>query len=196
MKDVALDACCLINLLAAECVFPNPGDAGKATGAPPGSSTPFSLGLVLHVPTIVLEECFYMYQPDPDDPGRLVQRPIDLIPYLKSGVLRPCEVKDDESDLFVNYATQLDDGEAACLALAKSRGWSLATDDRLAANMAIGEGVALLTTAELMKRWAERSKATEAAVADALANIRRFAKFVPRRSSAEAEWWFSHFAPA
>ena len=197
MKDVALDACCLINLLAAGCVLPKPGDVEEVSKGAAGASDPSPLGLVLHVPTVVTDECYYMYQPDPDDPDRLVKTSIDLRPYLTGGILRPCDVEGEaESDLLANYATRLDDGEASCLAVAKGRGWGLATDDRLAARMAIQEGVAVLTTAELVKRWAKRAKATDAAIAEILTDIRRYAKFVPRASSAEAAWWLAHLPPA
>lgn len=197
MKDVALDACCLINLLAAECVFPKPGEGKKASKKSAGPSALPSLGLALHVPTVVAGECYYMLQPDPDAPGRMVKVPIDLGPYLTGGLLHPCDVEgDEESGLLVQYATRLDDGEAACLAVARSRGWGLATDDRVAAGLASQEGVAVITTAELMKRWAGHTKATKAAITEALTNIQRYARFVPRTGSAEADWWLSHLTSA
>lgn len=39
---------------------------------------------------------------------------------------------EEEAELFVNYAFQIDDGEAASCAIAVSRGWAIATDDRRA----------------------------------------------------------------
>jgi len=196
MKDVALDACCLINLLAAECVFPKAEDVKKA---PKNSVRPLvlpSLGLALHIPTVVSGECYYMLQPDPDDPGRLIKVPIDLEPHFADGILHSCDMEGEESGLFVNYATRLDDGEAACLAMAKNRGWGLATDDRVAAGLAMQQGVAVITSAELMKRWAKHTKATKAAITEALTSIQRYARFVPRSNSAEAAWWLSHLASA
>lgn len=197
MKDVALDACCLINLLAAECVFPRPGDLKKVPKALAVPSTLPSLGLALHIPTVVTGECYYMLQPDPDDPGRLVKVPIDLGPYFTGKILHPCDVVgQEESGLLVNYATRLDDVEAACLAVAKTRGWGLATDDRVATSLAVQEGIVVLTSAELMKRWAKHTKATKATITEALTGIQKYARFVPRPNSAEAEWWLSHLTSA
>jgi hypothetical protein len=38
------------------------------------------------------------------------------------------------------------------------------------------------------------TKATTADVSAALENIQRFAKFIPRAKSTEAEWWMSFFS--
>ena len=123
-----------------------------------------------------------------------MKTPIDLTQYFAHGVLFQCDVEgEEETDLFVQYATRLDDGEAACLAIAKNRGWSLATDDRPATTLAGQAGVPVLTTSELVKRWAKRTRANQQQIAAALWNIQRFAKFTPRQNSPAAAWWFSHF---
>lgn len=193
MEDVVVDACCLINLLAAEGVLPTPPaprGKGKATRS---KDVPSALEATLHVPTVVVRESLYLLRPDDDDETRLVKAPIDLNPYFAHGVLCECEVMGaEETDLFVQYATRLDDGEAACLAIAKNRGWSLATDDRPATTLAGQAGVPVWTTAELVKHWAKKTVAKKPEIAAILSNIQRFAKFVPRPNSREAAWWFSH----
>src|SRR5687767_14194928 len=112
MSDAIVDSCCVINLYA----------AGNLVTLLP------SLGLRLHVPKKVLEESMYVRQPDPADVAKLIQRPVDLAPVLAAGLLHRCDLEgEDELDLFVQLATTLDDGEAVCLAIAKVRGWVLAT---------------------------------------------------------------------
>ena len=46
----------------------------------------------------------------------------------------------------VEFAAQIDDGEASCLAIAKSRGWLVATDDRKAIRLAVKSGISVITT--------------------------------------------------
>ena len=193
MTDVAVDACCLINLLAADCVLPKPTlQALKPKGLHRSHELP-SLGLALHVPTVVASESLYILQPDHDDQAKLVKSPIDLAPYFTDDTLHQRDVEgEDETAYFVSFASRLDDGEAACMALAKNRQWWLATDDRLATNLAGQQGVTVLTTAELLKRWSINTKASKSEIAAALKNIQRFAKFVPRSNSPEASWWLSH----
>lgn len=183
MNDVAIDACCLINLLAAQTILPAPSLSPRG-GNP--------LNLSLHVPGVVARESVYLLGPD-DGEGQLVKSPIDLAPYFARGILFACDVDEGkETERFVRYATLLDDGEAACLAIAESRRWLLATDDRPATRLAGQAGVLVLTTAELVKRWALKQRAAKRHVAAALRNIERFAKFTPRRNSPEAAWWSSH----
>ena len=84
---------------------------------------------------------------------------------------------------------KLDDGEAACLAIAKVRGWILATDDRKCRREAAGLGVPVITTPELLKSWAEATRAEEAAVAKLLRDIRSYASFAPHKTMPLHDWW-------
>lgn len=193
MKEVAIDACCLINLLAAEAILTvSPRSSGKRKASSRKSESP-ALEVALYVPSLVARESLYLLQPDDDDDSKLVKSPIDLTPYFTHGALFECDVgSTEEMELFVQYATRLDDGEAACLAIAESRGWSVATDDRPATTLASRVGVPVLTTAQLVKQWAQGNSVNKQEVATVLLNIQRFAKFIPRQNSPEAAWWFSH----
>jgi hypothetical protein len=149
----------------------------------------------LHIPRVVAGESLYLLQPDEDDESKLVKTPIDLMPFFDAGVLVECDVEgEEEMDLFVQFAAALDDGEAACMAIAKNRGFTLATDDRPATNLAGQFNVPVVTTAELVKEWAKKIKAKKAEITSTLLNIQQFARFVPRPNSPEAQWWFSHVA--
>jgi hypothetical protein len=78
------------------------------------------------------------------------------------------------------------------MAIAKNRGWALASDDRPATSLAGQIGVPVVTTAELLKEWGNANNAKKAQITAALLNIQRFAKSVPRQNSPEADWWFLH----
>ncbi len=168
-----VDACCTINLYA----------AGNLTTLLP------AIGAEWYVAEKVVTEMLYVRRPDPDDESKLVKEPINLRPALDAGVLRSCTVSEDELDLFVELAALMDDGEAMCLAVAQSRGWTLATDDRKARRIAGERGVPVLTTAEIVKNWADATAAGDAAIAAIVQNIQRFARFVPHRTMPLHEWW-------
>src|SRR5262245_31843056 len=117
MPTAVVDACCTINLYAA-------GDLPNLLPA---------LGLEWYVPAAVTREALFIRKPDPENADQLIPEPIDFQPALGAGVLRTCDVEGEaETNLFVQLAASLDDGEAACLAIAKCRGWAVATDDRKA----------------------------------------------------------------
>ncbi len=175
MSDFIVDSCCVINLAAAGNLL---------------TLLPTTLGVHLHVPETVLEESLYIRQPDPAAPGRLVQREVDLVPVIGAGVLRRCDLEsEDELNLFVQLAITLDDGEAACLAIAKQRGRTLATDDRKGRREAGALGVPVVTTPELVKAWADATKADDAAVAKLLRDIQDYARFTPHKTMPLHQWW-------
>jgi hypothetical protein len=179
MADSVIDSCCVINLYAA---------ADLHTVVPP-------LAHRFHVPAQVLDETQYIRQPDPADPGNLVRRKVELTPALDAGLLHRCDLDGpEELGLFVQFAATLDDGEAACLAIAKVRGWTLATDDRKGRREAAGLGVPVVTTPELLKTWADATQADAAAVAGLLRNVQEFARFVPHHTMPLHAWWIKMLA--
>jgi predicted nucleic acid-binding protein len=175
MSDSIVDSCCVINLYAAGNLI---------------SVLPAALGVRMHVPQKVLEESLYVRQPDPADATKLVQRAVDLAAVIGAGLLHRCDLEgEDELNLFVQLATTLDDGEAACLAIAKTRGWTLATDDRKGRREAASLGVPVITTPELVKAWADTAKADAAGVARTLRDIQDWARFAPHKTMPLYSWW-------
>jgi predicted nucleic acid-binding protein len=142
--------------------------------------------LIWYVPTAVQTEgIFIRVAAD----SREVQR-IDLTPSITKGTVQICSPADDaEHALYVELALNLGDGEAMALAIAKHRGWKVATDDRKARTKADAVGVSVVTTPELVQRWASNSGLSKAQVADALRRIETLARFAPADSSAAAHWW-------
>lgn len=195
MQDVVLDACCLINLYAAGKILTGDLPAPK----PPrrrilrrGSSPitkKLALDFTLYIPAKVQEEAKYILQPDEDDPTKLVKAEISLGPLIEAGVLHTCDLEGEEPELFVQMATKLDDGEAACFAIAKCRGWLLATDERPTEKLAKKHDVAIVTTPELVKHWADKAGATDEDVANILWNVQTYAHYFPRKALPMHLWW-------
>ena len=173
MADRIVDACCLINLSA----------SGK-------ESRIFRACGGLWVPTQVQSEALRIRRIDEDAPERLVSQDIDVSVAISAGYIHACSLEGrDEWDAFVGFAMQLDDGEASCLAIAKSRGWTVATDDRKARRIATDNGISLISTPELIRRWVDARSPSETAVIEVLRNIERFASFRPRRTDPLHGWW-------
>jgi predicted nucleic acid-binding protein len=195
MQDVAVDACCLINLLAAGPILsspPSPKSPRRKKAVSTEADEPPGIGLTLHVPAKVTQETFYLLQPDEEDGSKLVKTPIEVAPFIQAGVIHSCDLEgEQELELFVQLATRLDDGEAACFAIAQSRSWLLATDDRPATKLAAQAGLIVITTPELVKRWAGASGAADEEVTAVIQNIQTFARFVPRPDAPECAWWMS-----
>jgi len=199
MQDVALDACCLINLCAAGRILRmSSSSAARTQGVARSRRTAgrcCGFGLGLHVPAKVTSEALYIMQSDEENPASLVECPIDLEPYVATGSLTPCDLEThDEIELFVQMAAQLGDGEAACFTLAAKRGWALATDDRRARRLAAESSLTVITTPELVKVWAENTHPSDEEIGTVLRNIQRFAYFTPRPTSPEYAWWMDHLA--
>jgi hypothetical protein len=174
MPQRILDACCLINLYAA-------GNTPELLRSFEGN---------LFVPELIKAESLFIRRPDDEDDAKLIPDPIDLSLALAEGWLRECSLENNaEAEEFVRFARIVDDGEAVCLALAKCRGWAMATDDRKALRVANDERVATVTTPELIKHWADSCQAKNDAIAAVLRNIERFARFTPRKGMSLSDWW-------
>ena len=177
MSDAIVDSCCVINLYA----------AGDLPAILP------TLGQRLHVPAKVLEETMYIREREggkSTEEAKLVPRAVDLTAVLEAGLLHRCDLEGgEELALFVRLAAVVDDGEAACLAVAKSRGWTLATDDRKGRREAAALGVPVVTTPELVKMWADATSASVVEVARLLQNIQTYARFAPHKSMPLRQWW-------
>jgi predicted nucleic acid-binding protein len=176
MADQIVDACSLINLYA----------SGRIQAIIPACGGRF------YVSEQVRNESVSIRQVDPVDTSVLIPSPIDLMPEISIGLIRECRLETkEEIELYIDFAVHVDDGEASSLAIAKSRNWTVATDDRKAIRMASESGIAVITTPELIERWANATSATDDEIALAVHAIERFARFRPRRDSALYDWWMS-----
>jgi hypothetical protein len=105
-------------------------------------------------------------------------------------------VVDFESELeeenFVNYAFELgDDGDAATCAIAISREWAIATDDKKEISFFSQEAphLQVLSTLEIIQYWANESKISTIDLRAVLESIRTKGRYVPHRSHPLFNWW-------
>jgi hypothetical protein len=175
MPDAAIDACCLIDLLAS-------GDAEAILRA---------CGFTWHLPAAVQAEVQYRRQHDSAQLGKTIMVPVDLSPMIASGLLTVCRPQSQqELDQFTRYATIFrSDGEAMCLALARERKWIVATDDRRAIRIAQQAGLTVVSCPELLKKWAGATRPDRAALNTVLQDIQVLAQFKPNPTMPEFQWW-------
>lgn len=174
LPTIILDACVLINLLASE----EAEDILRSTGKE------------CRICVVVENESFYLR---PDDPQEDSFESVKLDSLIKSGVLSLCDVEGaQEATLYVDYASQLGDGEAMSLAIAESRGYILATDDRKARRIfleSVGDSGRLTSTSELVRNWADSQSVPPAKLKSVLLSIQHRANFFPPRKDPNFTWW-------
>jgi predicted nucleic acid-binding protein len=172
MDDVVIDACCMINLYAA-------GDLRNRLISP---------GRKWYVPSVVIRESLFIYEVQPD--GSTSKISIELQSLIDDGALHACDASEGvELDLYVDFASQIDDGEAMALAIAHTRGWTVATDDRKAIRLATKHSISVITTPELMKSWADATNPTAKELQQAINRIETLATFFPPSRHHLHEWW-------
>jgi predicted nucleic acid-binding protein len=169
-----LDACVLINLLAS-------GEVDRILRAAPRDSL---------ICSAVESESIYLRTEDLKVP----LEPIDLRPLTASGLLTVCYIEGaQEAELYVDYANALDDGEAMSLAIAISRGFDLATDERKARRLFLESGAdpqRLTSTSELIRRWVEAEAVPTDGLKAVLIQVEKRARYQPPVTDANYHWWF------
>jgi predicted nucleic acid-binding protein len=139
--------------------------------------------------SVVKNESIYLRATDLNAPPEEVK----LEAFLESNRLAVFELSsDEEKELYVDYATQLDDGEAMSLALVYSRGFGMASDDRKARRLfteEIGDLKRLLSTSQILKEWSEKAGMNTAEVKQILTDVSRRGRFFPNSGDTYFEWW-------
>jgi hypothetical protein len=111
-----LDACSLLNLYASQNI----------------ESILSSRGSQCCVVDLVQKDSLYIKKPSKETPG-FEYEPVLLNPHIECGLIQILSLDTDaEKQLFVEIAANLDDGEAATIALAVLRNMNFVTDDRKA----------------------------------------------------------------
>ncbi len=178
MNEIVVDACCFINLYAT-------GDVCTLLK---------DLSWTCYLPQVSMNEAIYVR--GKDEHGEIVHTAIDVQDLLHKGLIQSTGIEgSEEANLYVRLASDLDDGEAMAMAIAKQRGWQLATDDRKARRLARDLDVMVATTAEIMRKWADSVKPTAAKVAQVLRNIEFGARFAPAENMPEYAWWTASRLP-
>lgn len=168
-----LDACVLINLLA----------SGEFEGILRAAAQD-SL-----ICSAVESESIYLRTEDPNAP----LEPIDLKPLTGSGLITVCHIEGDkEAEMYVDYASALDDGEAMSLAIALSRGFVLATDERKARRLFLettADPHRLISTSELFRLWVDAESVPPERLKAALLQVERRARYQPSDKDLNYRWW-------
>ncbi len=165
------DTCVLINLLG----------SGKFEDIVQKVGRPFA------VSSSAVREALYLRNADSGE-----REAIDLQTHVVSGRIQILDIQDErELTRYVAYATELDDGEAMSLALAECRGISLATDDRKARRLIADQSLSidLWSTVEILRVWAEAGNITAAEMRETLEQISKRARYRPKESHPDWEWW-------
>jgi hypothetical protein len=173
-RTVLLDACTLLNLYAT-------GALGEIL-----AGLPYRFAVV---ETVLREEALYVLRPGRVPPEH---EAVDLSREIGAGTLELTDVDGDaEAERFIALAMELDDGEARTLAVAWSRGWSVATDDRKAHRVAarVCPNVPLLRTLELVQEWAAAHANSHERLRELLILMRDRGNFFPGRHDPSVMWW-------
>jgi len=171
---MVLDTCCLINLYASQRLQVL-------------IQTVFDQAII---PEQVVRESLFIRQPDENDPEHLVPAAINLDELITDTTIKVVGFEQEEElGQFIQLATLLDDGEAACVTIASSRGLSLVTDDRKAIDIAKDLSVEVLTTPEILMSWINAVAPEPEEIAKVIENIERHGRFKPHHTSPHATWW-------
>jgi hypothetical protein len=76
-----------------------------------------------------------------------------------------------------------------CLALAESRGWLVAADDRRAIRIGQQAGLTVVSSPQLLNTWANAVHPDQATLVKALKDIELLAQFRPNASMPNCKWW-------
>ncbi|MCH7919913.1 MAG: hypothetical protein IH892_12435 [Planctomycetes bacterium] len=177
MRATVIDSCCLINLYASQHL---------------SEIVTASIDQAM-IPKEVLDESLYVKQQCADTLDELILVEVDIAPLIAGGVLQvtaPSGTAELES--FIRLAGIIDDGEAACLAIASNRDATLATDDRRAIRVASDLGVPVSTTPKLIAEWMNRTSPKRHLVTDVIRCIEQYGRFRPHPNSPDRGWWEEH----
>ena len=83
-----------------------------------------------------------------------------------------------------------------CLAIAESRGWIVATDDRKAIRTGQAAGLTVISCPELVKKWADAARPAAPILQGVLKDIQFLAQFRPNSSMPCYKWWTDQLAKA
>ncbi len=173
---IILDACCIINLFASQQM--------RAIL----ETIPKNLSVAAYVKD---HEVLNIYS-GPIDNVQETSQSIDLQPFIDNKLLLLVDIEtEDEQNAYVNFAERLDDGEAVTGAIASSRNWAIATDDSASVKLFQSSipHLALVSTLDLVKYWADTDKRNEELIRVTLLNIRVRGKYEPPRKHTLYKWW-------
>lgn len=176
MSHYVLDACALVNLYC--------GWGGLAELRKFGDS--WSIG------DIALREAVFVREFDQS--GNLYKVVLSPEAVVADGNLHVASLdSEDEQSSLIEFARDLDDGEAQALVIAMHRKKILVTDDRPAIRVAnaLSPAVPSLGTPEILKAWVESTPENQMRLVEVVRRISILGPFQLRKTSANYIWWRS-----
>lgn len=173
---IILDACCIINLYASKQMRSIL------------ETMPSDLAVAVYVKE---NEALSVFS-GPNNNVQSSKESIDLQSFIKDGLLFLVDIEtDSEANTFINLAENLDDGEAITGAIALNRNWSIATDDSVSLKLfgISAPHIALVTTLDIVKYWADIKNPDNDTIRETLLNIRLRGRYEPHRGHHLIDWW-------
>lgn len=125
------------------------------------------------------------------------REPVELAPFITQGLLCILSFEtEQEMTAFLEFATQLDDGEAMSCALAYLHGYSVVTDDRKALRL-LGRYASHVTcygTLDVLQAWAGEGM-SDTVLRTILRAIRERASYFPGTNHPLYPWWANLLEP-
>jgi predicted nucleic acid-binding protein len=126
--------------------------------------------------------------------GAVTRTAVDLSQESKDTV-QIIDLTPPEYQVYIRLAREVDDGEAATIAIAAQRGLRLATDDRKARRLCADVQIAdPLRTVALIRSYADAASLPQAQLCDLLIKVRDRASFQPPRGDPDHKWWEDNIA--
>lgn len=173
-NPLLLDACIAINLLATNRIE----DISKV------------LDIRFLMVAQAAKECGEVHMVQQTQVVRRRSAPPNDVPFAEVLALDKSEI-----EAYVELARDIDDGEAATIAVARSRSLHMATDDRKARRIATSVGLAApIATTTMLRNYANAACLTAAELAMILRSVRDQANYVPRHVDDNIDWWLNAIA--
>jgi len=175
LAPIVLDASCLLNLYA----------SGKLREIAETLAEP----LMVSDYVLYKEALFIRHKESELDEED--KEPVDINPLVSAGLIKVISINsEEEQEIFVDLATELDDGEAITISLAECHHCKVATDDRKALKVISDRSLVHTTsTLELVKRWADTQNVSRAEVRTVLIRIWTGASYYPGERDPLCSWW-------
>jgi predicted nucleic acid-binding protein len=172
-SHIILDACCILNFCA----------SGQFLAILK------SLPAEIIVTTVVQERELKTLQKLQEEENDAV---LEFETAITQGLLKVVDfASEEEEESFVNYAADLDDGEAATFAIAVHRKWAVATDDDKGIKFMQNNfsHLQILSTPEIIKHWSEQERIDFSVLTKVLNTIRIKGRYIPPKNHPLRNWW-------
>jgi predicted nucleic acid-binding protein len=175
-RPILLDASCLLNLYA----------SGKLREIAQTLPQPLAVAEF-----VVQQEALYIRLGESEQ-GMDEREPVDIAPLVSMGLIQIMAISGEtEATTFIDFAREMDDGEAITCALAIHRACDVATDDRKARRVLAERApqVPSISTLALVKQWSELAGVAKEELKSVLLSIWAGANYYPGERDPLYRWW-------